>query len=235
MRIIPFIITVVVTIALIVTLSKPFGIIPPLGDFLSPQTGFWQNAEPVNAHADIDLNFPQLKDKVQVYFDDRMVPHVFAQNDDDLYFVQGYLHAKYRLWQMEFQTLAAAGRLSEILGPGANNAYLNYDRNMRRVGMVYGAHHALDSMEADAATSDMLAAYTAGVNAYIDRMPANELPLEYRLLNYVPEHWSNLKTALFLKYMSYDLTGSENDIENTNVRNVLSRQDYEALYPLMQD
>jgi penicillin amidase len=235
MRIIPFIITVVVTIALIVTLSKPFGIIPPLGDFLSPQTGFWQNAEPVNAHADIDLNFPQLKDKVQVYFDDRMVPHVFAQNDDDLYFVQGYLHARYRLWQMEFQTRAAAGRLSEILGPGANNAYLNYDRNMRRVGMVYGAHHALDSMEKDVATSDMLTAYTDGVNAYIDHMPANELPLEYRLLNYVPEHWNKLKTALFLKYMSFDLTGSENDIENTNVRNILSRQDYETLYPLMQD
>src|ERR1700754_3678747 len=103
MRIIPFIVTVVVTIGLIVTLSMPIGSIPPLGSFLSPQTGFWQNAEPVDAHSNLELNFPQLKDKVQVYFDDRMVPHVFAQNDEDLYFVQGYLHAKFRLWQMEFQ------------------------------------------------------------------------------------------------------------------------------------
>ncbi|WP_205511133.1 penicillin acylase family protein [Longitalea arenae] len=235
MRIIPFIVTVVVTIGLIITLSKPIGSIPPLGSFLSPQTGFWQNAEPVNAQPNLDLHFPQLKDKVQVYFDDRMVPHVFAQNDDDLYFVQGYIHAKFRLWQMEFQTHAAAGRLAEILGAGPNDAYLNYDRNMRRVGMRYGARRSLDSMERDEATKRLLDAYTAGINAYIDHLPANELPLEYRLLNYVPEHWSNLKTALFLKYMSYDLTGSENDFEYTNVRNVLSEEDFELLYPIMQD
>jgi penicillin amidase len=235
MRIIPFIITVVITIGLIITLSKPIGSIPPLGRFLSPQTGFWQNAEPVNAHPGLNLHFPQLQDKVQVYFDDRMVPHVFAQNDDDLYFVQGYLHAKYRLWQMEFQTHAAAGRLSEVLGAGPNNGYLNYDRNMRRVGMQYGARHSLDSMEKVPETKSMLDAYTAGVNAYIDHLSANELPLEYRLLNYGPEHWNNFKTALFLKYMSYDLTGSENDFEYTNVRNVLSREDFEILYPVMQD
>jgi penicillin G amidase len=235
MRIIPFIITVVITIGLIITLSKPIGSIPPLGSFLSPQTGFWQNAEPCNARPGQELHLPQLKDKVQVYFDDRMVPHVFAQNDEDLYFVQGYLHAKYRLWQMEFQTHAAAGRLSEILGPGPNDAYLNYDRNMRRVGMQYGARRSLDSMESDPETERMLDAYTAGVNACIDHLPANELPLEYRLLNYMPEHWNNFKTALFLKYMSFDLTGAENDFEYTNVRNVLSREDFEILYPLMQD
>jgi penicillin amidase len=235
MRIIPFIVTIVITIGLLITLSKPIASIPPLGSFLSPQTGFWQNAEPVNAHPNLDLHFPQLKDKVQVYFDERMVPHVFAQNDEDLYFVQGYLHAKYRLWQMEFQTHAAAGRLSEVLGAGPNNAYLNYDRNMRRVGMQYGARHSLDTMENEPATKAMLDAYTSGVNCYIDHLPANELPLEYRLLNYRPEHWSNFKTALFLKYMSYDLTGAENDFEYTNVRNVLSREDFELLYPVMQD
>jgi penicillin amidase len=140
MRIIPLIVTVVVTLGLIITLSLPIGSIPPLGRFLSPQTGFWQNAEPVNAHPNLNLHLPQLKDKVQVYVDDRMVPHVFAQNDEDLYLVQGYLHAKFRLWQMEFQTYAAAGRLSEILGAGPEDAYLNYDRNMRRVGMILGRH-----------------------------------------------------------------------------------------------
>ncbi|HUP13481.1 MAG TPA: penicillin acylase family protein, partial [Niastella sp.] len=235
MRIIPFIVTVVVTIGLLITLSMPIGSIPPLGRFLSPQTGFWQNAEPVSTHADLNLHLPQLKDKVQVYVDDRMVPHVFAQNDEDLYLVQGYLHAKFRLWQMEFQTHAAAGRLSEILGAGPDNAYLNYDRNMRRVGMKLGARRSLDTMESDPETKTMLDAYTAGVNAYINNLPANELPLEYRLLNYVPEHWNNFKTALFLKYMSYDLTGSENDFEYTNVRNVLSREDFELLYPIQQD
>jgi len=67
--------------------------------------------------------------------DDRLVPHIYADNDEDAYYVQGYLHAKYRLWQMDFQTRVAAGRLSEIAG--ADKLYI--DRFFRRLGMVYGA------------------------------------------------------------------------------------------------
>ena len=68
-----------------------------------------------------DLSFKQLKGKVDVYFDDRLVPHVFAEQENDAFFVQGYLHAKFRLWQMEFQTYAAAGRLCELVGKKAIN------------------------------------------------------------------------------------------------------------------
>src|SRR5215471_10285965 len=98
MRVIPFFISAVITIGLIFVLNNQLGSIPPLGKFLSPQQGFWQNAEPANQDFNMDLNFPELKGKVEVYFDERMVPHVFAQNVADLYFVQGYLHAKFRLW-----------------------------------------------------------------------------------------------------------------------------------------
>ena len=115
MRLVPFSITAVITIVLIWFLDRPMGKIPALGRFFSPQHGFWQNAETIDQPDDLVLDFPQLKDKVDVYLDERMVPHVFANNESDLYFVQGYLHAKYRLWQMEFQTHAAAGRLREIV------------------------------------------------------------------------------------------------------------------------
>lgn len=235
MRIVPFLISAVVTIGLIVVLSISFGSIPPLGSFLSPQEGFWQNAEPTDLDYNTTLQLPQLKEKVTVYFDDRLVPHVFAQNDEDLYLVQGYLHAKFRLWQMEFQTHAAAGRLSEIVGTGEDNVILNFDRNMRRLGMVYAANNSLQVMENNPTTKKVLDAYTAGVNTYIDQLTASTLPLEYRLLNYPPEHWSNLKTALFLKYMSYELTGSEDDIEYTNAKAVLSRELFDKFYPPTQD
>jgi penicillin amidase len=77
------------------------------------------------------------------------VPHVFTQNDEDAYFVQGYLHAKFRLWQMEFQAKAAAGRLSEILGAEKIQLILNFDRNMRRLGMVYAAKRSVEETEKD--------------------------------------------------------------------------------------
>lgn len=235
MRVIPFFISAIITAGLIIVLNNQIGSIPPLGKFLSPQHGFWQNAEATDHDFNLDLNFPELKNKVEVFFDDRMVPHVFAQNTEDLYFIQGYLHAKFRLWQMEFQVQAAAGRLTEVLGMGENNAILNFDRNMRRMGMVTAAQHSLKLMESDPGSKSYLDAYTAGVNAYIGNMQLQDLPLEFRLLNYLPEKWSNLKTALFLKYMSYSLCGYENDIEHTNARNVLTKSDYEKMYPIFPD
>ncbi|HRF16528.1 MAG TPA: penicillin acylase family protein, partial [Chitinophagaceae bacterium] len=114
MRIIPFAISAAVTAGLVFVLNKQWGTVPPMGKFLSPQHGFWQNAEPANASFDAELNLEGLKGKAEVYFDDRLVPHVFADNDEDLYFIQGYLHAKFRLFQIDLQTKAAAGRASEI-------------------------------------------------------------------------------------------------------------------------
>ena len=123
MRIAGCIISAIITIALIYLLDNQQIIAgnksPRLGFFLSPQKGFWQNAEPANAKFDGDLKFSQLSGKTEVYFDERLVPHVYAENENDAWFVQGYLHAKFRLWQMDFQTYAAAGRLSEIMGDSA--------------------------------------------------------------------------------------------------------------------
>ena len=62
-------------------------------------------------------------DKVSIVFDERRVPHIFAQNEHDLFFAQGYITAQQRLFQMEIQTYDAAGRLSELIGE--NLAYKN--------------------------------------------------------------------------------------------------------------
>lgn len=235
MRVIPFLISSAITCTLIWALSKPWGAVPAMGAFLSPQQGFWQNAESKNSVVSETLSFPDLKDAADVYFDERLVPHVFAQNEADAFYIQGYLHAKFRLWQMEFQTHAAAGRLSEVLGAGPDNKILSYDRQMRRLGMVYGAEKARVEMEKNPATATACNSYTAGVNAYIKSLSISSLPLEYKLLGYQPEPWDNLKTALFLKYMSYDLAGGENDIEYTNAKSIFGKELFEQLYPINQD
>lgn len=204
---------------------------PPFGTFLSPQHGFWQNAEPVNADYNADLKLPQLKGKTEVYFDDRLVPHVFAEQENDAYFVQGYLHAKFRLWQMELQTFAAGGRASEIIGEKA----LEHDREFRRLGMVYAAEIALNELEKDPVIKAQCDAYTEGVNAYIETLTESSLPVEYKLIGYKPEKWSNLKTCLFLKYMSYDLAAREDDMEMTSARSYFSADDFSKLYPSLQD
>lgn len=91
-------------------------------------------------------------------------------------------------------------------------------------------------MEKDPVLKNTLCdAYTAGVNAYIDELTTANLPLEYKLLGYQPEKWNNLKTALFLKYMSLDLSGSENDFEFSNARAVFDAVAFDKLYPITQD
>src|SRR6185295_2876998 len=175
-KFIPFIIAATLTLLLIISLNRRWGAVPAMGGFLSPQHGFWQNAEPADEGYNADLRISGLKGKTAVYFDDRLVPHVFADNDDDLYFVQGYLHAKFRLWQMEFQTMAASGRISEVLGNDPR--FINYDRETRRLGMVYAAENALRAMEANPVTKSGCTAYTNGVNAYVENLTDASLPVE---------------------------------------------------------
>lgn len=213
MRIVPFLIGTITTVALIFALDKRWGSVPALGQFLSPQTGFWQAAEAIGESRNEDLQFAALKGRVNVYLDERLVPHVFAEQDEDAYFVQGYLHAKYRLWQMELQTYAAAGRISEHLG--ANPKFMTFDREQRRSGMVFAAENALKVFESDPQSKASCDAYTAGVNAYINNLTETTLPIEYKLLGYKPEPWSNLKIALFLKQMSKTLAGYDDDLEHT--------------------
>ena len=231
MRIIFLVLSAAITIGLCMILNTKMLLPAPLGKLLAPQEGIWQNAEPADANFSAELTFPSLEGKVSVYFDERLVPHVFAEQENDAYFVQGYLHAKFRLWQMELQTLSAAGRASEVVGDIA----INHDREFRRLGMVYAAENSLKAMESNETIKKECDAYTAGVNSYIESLTESSLPLEYKLLGYKPEKWNNLKTALFLKYMSYDLAAHETDFEMTNAKNYFSPGDFEKLYPARQD
>lgn len=201
--------------------------IPPLGKFFNPQYGFWQNAVSEDDEMNEMISIQGLKASVNILWDERMVPHIFAQNDEDLFFTQGYVTASMRLWQMEMQTHAAAGRLSEIVGSKA----LKVDREARRIGLKYGAEKALEMAMQNDTSRMMLESYAAGVNAYIDQLNNRNLPLEYKLLDYKPEPWSPLKTALLLKYMGNMLTGYDRDFELSNVQKLYGDDVLNKLFP----
>ncbi|REE24495.1 penicillin amidase [Winogradskyella pacifica] len=213
------------TIAIFFALNTKFGSIPPIGKFLNPYTGVWQNETDESITGEVSI--PDLKDNVTVHYDAELIPHVFAQNDLDLYRAQGYLTAKHRLWQMEFQTFAASGRLSEIIGDAA----LNYDRQERRRGMGYGAEQTLNKMAEDETTSAMVQAYADGVNSYINQLEPKDLPVEYKLLDYEPEAWTPKKTALLLMYMTKMLAGGDDDMENTNALRLFGQERFDLLFP----
>jgi len=222
-----FALSFLLTLSLVLVLDRRMGVAPPFGKFLNPFSGCWQQAEAIGAEAEIPENIPGLRQPARVYFDHRRVPHVFAENELDLYFLQGYLTARDRLWQMEIQTHSAAGRISEIMGPST----LEYDRNQRRIGLVYAAEEAEAFIRSNPESVELIEAYSQGVNAWINSLDQRTLPLEYKLLDYQPEAWTPLKTALLLKNMALMLSATEWDIENTNAMALLGRDQFNRLFP----
>src|SRR6266581_364899 len=128
------------------------------------------------------LVFSGIHEPVEIIFDRYGVPHIYAANEDDLYFAQGYIHAQERLWQMELNRRIGAGRLCEIFGAVA----LEADRFSRRLGMHRSAAQDAANLSTNAAR--VLNTYSRGVNAFIEHNN-NKLPVEFTILGLQPEPW----------------------------------------------
>lgn len=230
MRLFKFLFFLLITLALIYVLDNRWVLgksaLPPLGRFLDPFHGFWQNVESDDHRPDVTQEIPGLKEEVTVNYDSILIPHIFAKNDDDLYFAQGFITASHRLWQMEFQTHAAAGRISELIGEAA----LDYDRKQRRSGMVFGAEHFIEACRQDKALARSMERYMEGVNAYIQSLQYRDLPFEYKLLGYEPEEWSMLKMGLLFMNFSQTLNSDESDLQMTNVLHKFGKEAVDLLY-----
>ncbi len=231
MKKVRFLLAALITLALFWALGRPWPVadarIPPAGKFLSPFAGFWVSGRAIDELPG-DLTIPGLEGEVQVLWDHRRVPHIFAANDHDAWFAQGWLTARDRLWQMEFQTHVAAGRLAEIVGADA----LDLDRYHRRIGLPLAAKRAMEAASEHQPSLAALTAYAAGVNAWIDTLSAADLPLEYKILDYEPERWTGLKTALLMKSLALTLSGHTNERVMTLTREILGRDETERLFPV---
>src|SRR4249919_3858132 len=71
------------------------------------------------ARLDGVLRVPGLKEPVEIIRDQQGIPHIYAKNDDDMFFAQGYVMAQDRLWQLEMWRRWREGRLAEVFGPKA--------------------------------------------------------------------------------------------------------------------
>lgn len=202
--------------------------LPALGNFLSPSHGFWQNAESTKREfRDMTIAHPSLTGQVEVVFDDRLVPHIFASNDYDAGFAQGYIHAMLRLWQMDISTRFTLGRLSEVLGDRA----LQTDIDTRRKGILWAAEKALFTYSKDSVTHRLLNAYTDGVNHYIKNLSPKDYPIEFKLLDYVPGEWTTLHSVSTVIAMARTLSMREYDRQNTVLLDVLGREHFNTLFP----
>jgi len=136
-----------------------------------------------------ELDVPGLREPVEVLRDEWGIPHIYAQNVDDLFMAQGYVMAQDRLWQMEMWRRWHEGRLSEIFGPEA----FDYDLRTRQM-MFRGPWDESEWTSYHPDGERIFTAHAAGVNAYIEQNRDN-LPVEFQLTGVVPDPWT-AKTVL---------------------------------------
>jgi len=148
-----------------------------------------------------------LKEGVRIVFNDRGVPQIWADNDDDLYFALGWQHAGERLFQMEMVRRVSRGRLAEIFGEAA----LSFDINIRRLGFEAKALREINSVDTE--TRVLLQGYVDGINAKIDHF--TYLPPEFILLGTVPQEWDIVDVGAILIYQTW----FSHALMNTEARN----------------
>jgi len=137
---------------------------------------------------------------VEVIRDRFGVPHVYAKDEHDLFFAQGYVHAQDRLWQMELSHRVGHGRLAAALGPAA----LPLDRFVRTLGIPRIAERHWAAMDGDARA--IVSAYTAGVNARI--LHGERLPFEFSILGVAPTPWTPVATLALGSVLALSLSGN---------------------------
>ena len=212
----------------LVVMSHRFGIIPPSGELLNPFSGAWKRTPGLFEKGQGVLRLPGLSAPVKVVVDKDQIKHLFAATDHDLYLAQGFVVASERLWQMEFLSRTASGRLSEIMGPKT----LDYDIYFTRLGLPAAAEASANLMLADPVSGPVLRAYADGVNAFIATLTPETLPFEYKFIGVKPEAWSPKSAGAFLKFMAWSLAGGATELPLSRSEQVVGRAGFEELFPL---
>ena len=138
---------------------------------------------------------------IEIIRDRHAVPHIKAENAENVYFGLGFAHAQDRLFQMDFMRRLGAGKLSEVVGP----ATLRVDRMMRVLALYRLAEESVARLSPPARR--MLTAYSAGINAFLTDSAAT-LPPEFLVLGYRPTPWRPADSLVWARIMAMRLTGN---------------------------
>jgi penicillin amidase len=177
-----------------------------------------------NAGVDLDgLTAP-----VTVFRDSLGIPHIYAENEADLYRTVGYVMAQDRMWQMDLLRRITTGRLSEVLDPGLVDA----DRLFR--ALDFGSKSRKVITQTDPEILGHMEAFTDGINQYISENQ-KKLSFEFTMLGYKPIPWELVHSYNLIGYMAWDLSSGWNtEMALFKLQQVVSDSLFMELLPDMQ-
>ncbi len=204
------------------------GGIAPLGNLIDPVRGLYHNARIAEHDSREVETVSALTASVTIERDERGVPHIFATSDRDAIVALGYVTAQDRLFQMDFISRVAAGRMSEVFGPSSVEA----DKYLRATGMNWAAKQITQAHAREKSLDyDLMTWFSEGVNAYINSLSDTEWPFEFKLFGYAPEKHTPLNSILLMQYFNFDLSFGSDEMAYGLAQARMSPEDYAELYP----
>jgi penicillin G amidase len=174
-------------LAVLVVCGAGFGRVPALGRVLDPGHGAWAAAAGGQLPRSQVLRLPGLTDPATVSFDRQGIATIEAANEGDALLAEGYVHASFRLAQMDLERRQAEGTLAQLVGPSA----VSSDEFELRLGLLRTAQREWAQLPKSSIAALMLEEYAHGVNDYLARArAAKNWPAVFSLTGVYPANWT---------------------------------------------
>lgn len=171
------------------------------------------------------LQLEGLKGEVKIIRDEKNMPYIYAENRHDVLFGQGFAMAQDRLFQMQLNRMFAEGRIAELAGASA----LQLDIRHRTIGFARAAQKHVQLLHEK--EQQDLAAFVAGVNAFIDRRES--IHLEFSLAGIQPDHWDLATPVAIIYYMGWSSSANmEAELTLQQLYQYLGKEKFTSLIPI---
>ena len=229
-RIIHGVIALCVSGAVLGLLAFGYGPMPALGRALDPGRGAWASAVggvPVRSQT---LTLAGLAHPVSVVFTSHGVPSIRAAGQDDAFLALGYLHARFRLTEMDLERRLGEGRIAQLAGPSA----VPSDEFELRLGLLRTAQREWAAMSRSSPAARALLAYARGVNDYLAQVRADgQWPSVFALAGVYPRDWTPVDSLVLQGILTQELDFTTTPLDYALLERSLGRARTMAWFPVL--
>jgi penicillin amidase len=228
-KIVNIVVALAASAALLTVLSAGVGVIPGLGAALDPGHGAWASASGGKLPRSQTLHLPGLARPVRVSFTSQGIASISAASDGDLFLALGYVHAKFRLTQMDLERRLGEGRLAELAGPGA----VASDKFELQLGLLRTAQREWADTPRSSPAGRALTAYARGVNDYLGQVRASrQWPAAFSLAGVYPRDWTPVDSLVIQGDLTQALDFTTTPLDYSLLERALGARTTMAWFPV---
>jgi penicillin amidase len=219
-----------VSVAVLGLFAFGYGPVPALGPVLDPGHGAWASAPGGLTPHSQTLSLPGLTHPVSVSFSSHGAPSIRAADDADALLALGYLHARFRLTEMDLERRLGEGRISELAGPAA----ISSDEFELRLGLLRTAEREWAQTPRSSPAGRTLLAYARGVNDYLAQVRANkQWPALYTLAGVYPRDWTPVDSLAMQGVLTQQLDFTTTPLDYALLQRSLGPDRTMAWFPVL--